>query len=759
VSTEGSGWNGHSWVPQPQKQQQQTPLSVPPPSTDLPKIPAHLEGTIDPMNASAKQLTTFFSEVYQYWAGQTAACQTSGDTSSSAYQWANYYSDLSSRAAHHYNHLVKNPPPPPSSSSSSFSLSTVTANTAPAPAPISQRWGAKANASNNNRATANSATATATTPMVPPKSFKDYAHRCLSQCISETQKKSMKELVEITIRNALQDGSMHKNNWDVEPLLAVYGSGSKKKEKKLVSSLSYGKSYANIVSKSISNKGPGTGGPGRSLEQQSLPSNDSYYGRASASASNKRGSDQDYLGDYDKNISTDYSYYGNSTSPGSSASAQILLSKKKNKKAKNNTSAATMASTIPLDGDFISLSSLSSARSVNVKAKKKNKKAAKKLKENANEFGSGFGFNGTASKLASRANRFSGQGGITDASSEDKLASYSQNIDRYMGKTIIGGNSKKGGVKLNDDDYEKMTVKGTCKVLEKEYLRLTAPPKANLVRPEPILKKHLINLKKLRKIQSGKSSCSSSSSGAKRKDYNWFCSQLKAIRQDLTVQRIFNEFAVQVYEFHAKTALEEGDLNEYNQSQTQLKELYEIVDDPYPTIGKGDKSKSKGLENQNEFIAYRIIYYVFMTGNKKYEGGSTDLFKIMLSLSPEQRLDSFISHALKVRIAVADNDYHAFFRLQDKAPSMAAYLMDFIVPSIRASGLKCMMKAYRPTISAEFVLIELGFVFNGKVDKKEGIAWLKGCGCKFNSDRDLIVAKDSVLVGSVVAGVKTSSLI
>uniref|UniRef100_A0A7S3Q3R7 SAC3/GANP/THP3 conserved domain-containing protein n=1 Tax=Chaetoceros debilis TaxID=122233 RepID=A0A7S3Q3R7_9STRA len=549
-------WNGHSWVPQ--YQQHQTPLSVPPPTTDVPKIPAHLEGIIDPMTASAKQLTQFFSKVYQYWAGQKMACQTSGDTSSSAYQWSDYYSNLSKYAALHYNHLVPN-------------------------------------------------------------------------------------------------------------------------------------------------------------------------------------SSADFL-------------------PGSSASAQIILSEKKNKKAKNNTSATTMASIpIPLDGDFISLSSLSSARSVNVKAKKKNKKAAKKLKENANEFGSGFGFNGTASKLASRANRFSGQGGITDASSEDKLASYSQNIDRYMGKTIIGGNSKKGGVKLNDDDYEKMTVKGTCKVLEKEYLRLTAPPKANLVRPEPILKKHLINLKKLRKIQSGKSSCSSS--GAKRKDYNWFCSQLKAIRQDLTVQRIFNEFAVQVYEFHAKTALEEGDLNEYNQSQTQLKELYEIVDDPYPTIGKGDKSKSKGLENQNEFIAYRIIYYVFMTGNKKYEGGSTDLFKIMLSLSPEQRLDSFISHALKVRIAVADNDYHAFFRLQDKAPSMAAYLMDFIVPSIRASGLKCMMKAYRPTISAEFVLIELGFVFNGKVDKKEGIAWLKGCGCKFNSDRDLIVAKDSVLVGSVVAGVKTSSLI
>ena len=34
------------------------------------------------------------------------------------------------------------------------------------------------------------------------------------------------------------------------------------------------------------------------------------------------------------------------------------------------------------------------------------------------------------------------------------------------------------------------------------------------------------------------------------------------------------------------------------------------------------------LKNRNEFIAYRIIYYVFLSGNKKYEGGSSDIFKL-----------------------------------------------------------------------------------------------------------------------------------
>jgi hypothetical protein len=40
-----------------------------------------------------------------------------------------------------------------------------------------------------------------------------------------------------------------------------------------------------------------------------------------------------------------------------------------------------------------------------------------------------------------------------------------------MGEDVIGG-----GRKLDENDFERMTVKGTCKVLEKEYLRLTAPP-------------------------------------------------------------------------------------------------------------------------------------------------------------------------------------------------------------------------------------------------------------------------------------------
>jgi hypothetical protein len=229
-----------------------------------------------------------------------------------------------------------------------------------------------------------------------------------------------------------------------------------------------------------------------------------------------------------------------------------------------------------------------------------------------------IGFDIASDTMAARANRFS-----TDlGKGKKKNRSVEQEVGRFMGMGVVGGHSS--SKMMDQSEYEKMTVKGTCQTLEKGYLRLTAPPKAELVRPEPVLQKHLHNLKKLW--------------AKKKRDYAWMCSQLKALRQDLTVQRINNPLTVDVYETHARIALEESDLNEYNQCQTQLKELYAKLQK------EGDP---KGLKNLCEFLAYRLIYFVFLTLNKKYEGGSSDLLNMMLSLTTEQKLDRCIGHALK----------------------------------------------------------------------------------------------------------------
>ena len=343
------------------------------------------------------------------------------------------------------------------------------------------------------------------------------------------------------------------------------------------------------------------------------------------------------------------------------------------------------------------------------------------------------GFERSDATLNARQARFSGQGGLSDTAKPSAI----HNVERYMGKTVIGGTRK-----LNEEDFETMTVKGTCTVLEKEYLRLTAPPRAELVRPEAILKEHLTNLKKLwlkpEKERGG---------GGKR-DYVWFCSQFKALRQDLTVQRIFNAFAVHTYETHARIALEEEDLNEFNQCQTQLKELYEKL--------AHDRSEQSGLKNETEFIAYRILYYVILSGNKKYEGGSSDMMKIMLSLPSERRAIPTIAHALKVRVAFAEYDYHAFFALQDNCPNMGAYLMDYLVPSFRRDALQRIHKAFRPHIPADYVLSELGFDVTDDEDSKEGTAWLRSCGCKLSDDGKLFLTKDTVLKESDLTNTKSS---
>ena len=85
------------------------------------------------------------------------------------------------------------------------------------------------------------------------------------------------------------------------------------------------------------------------------------------------------------------------------------------------------------------------------------------------------------------------------------------------------------------------------------------------------------------------------------------------------------DLTVEVYERHARVALECRDLNEYNQCQTQLKQLYSTI-------------RTKGLPvcgSEMEFTAYRILYYVYLQGNKKYQNGSSDLADIMSSLTPK----------------------------------------------------------------------------------------------------------------------------
>ncbi|CZR67762.1 related to leucine permease transcriptional regulator [Phialocephala subalpina] len=218
-------------------------------------------------------------------------------------------------------------------------------------------------------------------------------------------------------------------------------------------------------------------------------------------------------------------------------------------------------------------------------------------------------------------------------------------------------------------------VVGTCQDLEKRYLRLTDAPKPEKVRPEHILRQTLDLLKKKWK---------------KEANYSYICDQFKSMRQDLTVQRIRNEFTVTVYEIHARIALEKGDLGEYNQCQTQLRALY---------------AQNLG-GNPVEFKAYRILYFIH-TSNR------TALNDVLADLTTAEKEEKAIKHALDVRSALALGNYHRFFRLYLDTPNMGAYLMDMFVVRQRLAALANMCKAYKPDVTLRFITEELGFESDG----------------------------------------------
>ncbi len=79
---------------------------------------------------------------------------------------------------------------------------------------------------------------------------------------------------------------------------------------------------------------------------------------------------------------------------------------------------------------------------------------------------------------------------------------------------------------------------GTSKALEKNFLRLTTEPRVEDVRPQVVLKRAMKMVKRRWKNE--------------QVDYKWACEQLKAIRQDLSVQNVRNDITVDVYQTHGE---------------------------------------------------------------------------------------------------------------------------------------------------------------------------------------------------------------
>lgn len=247
----------------------------------------------------------------------------------------------------------------------------------------------------------------------------------------------------------------------------------------------------------------------------------------------------------------------------------------------------------------------------------------------------------------------------------EELVKKRARLDRF--KDINEGPAKNAKVSRSDEipEFKGAPIVGTSKNLEKQYLRLTAPPDPSTVRPLEVLRQSLEMV--MEKYNSGK-------------DYHYLCDQLKSIRQDITVQNIRDTFAVQVYEAHARIAVQNADFGEYNQCQTQLKVLYE----------------NGFVGNESEFTAYRLLY-LLITQNL------VDLNNELKCLSYEIRNSPDVSIALQIHYCISNADTFGLLRACAQVSKFGQYIVQSLITKARLQIIDSLSRAVKPKPSTEFI--------------------------------------------------------
>ncbi|KNE62198.1 hypothetical protein, variant [Allomyces macrogynus ATCC 38327] len=250
------------------------------------------------------------------------------------------------------------------------------------------------------------------------------------------------------------------------------------------------------------------------------------------------------------------------------------------------------------------------------------------------------------------------------AASDANRAHY-EAIHRSARAAAAGDDPETGGGWHTDT-----AVVGTSQALEKSFLRLTGAPDPTAVRPLPVLQRAFLRLQR---------------KWVENRDYGYLCDQMKAIRQDLMVQRLQDAFTVKVYEMHARIALEIGDFSEFNQCQTQLKMLYE-----------------RGIPGcRSEFLAYRILYFLYTKSRR-------DMKVLLKTLNGADRASPLTTAALAVRAASVRGEFLTFFQHFDATPLLlGTAILDAMVRRERAKALHVAVLAHR-TLTVPYLQRVLG---------------------------------------------------
>jgi len=259
-------------------------------------------------------------------------------------------------------------------------------------------------------------------------------------------------------------------------------------------------------------------------------------------------------------------------------------------------------------------------------------------------------------------------------------------------------------------------IVGTCQGLEKSYLRLTAAPDPATVRPQSVLEKALPRL--VAKV-------------AEDGDYAYWWDQIKAVRQDCTVQGLANAFTCGVYEANIRVSVQHGDASELAALLTKLKELYERGAD----VKECPEGRDAGAV-RSEFTAMRLLYWSLRKDSEEVLSALHHLVEEdQEGGAPQADAESPMAYANRVRQALVVGNYSAVFRLADPHATswaLGAQTLQIFFPDLRYEALRAMVNAMRPSVPVVFLSVALHFP-----DTEHCAAWLQCCGCALHGDPGL----------------------
>lgn len=189
-----------------------------------------------------------------------------------------------------------------------------------------------------------------------------------------------------------------------------------------------------------------------------------------------------------------------------------------------------------------------------------------------------------------------------------------------------------------------------------------------------------------------------------------------------------NELTVHTYETHARISLEVGDFEEFNQCQSQLKELY--LD---PRI-----SCSPNLtKNSDEFMTFRLLFAAVI---RDWFTMSADLSQALKSTS------ELVRTTVSLCRAIQSYDYVTFFKLYTKVNDESRYILDLVVDKFRSIAVHRIINAFAPlTYPLKSAATVLGFG-EGKAAKIACLRYLKRYRVQMGPGNQELLCKESKMI-------------